>query len=94
MICHIDFESEEGNITHCKSCGQNLHNDCIDDWTKKKPTCSLCNARWINHTKPQTTICRFLDADGFDVYFGWLYRRELLTFKTDEVTWMSAILAL
>lgn len=90
MICHIDFEPEEENITYCKSCGQNLHNDCIDDWTKKKPKCPFCNARWISHTKPQSADSWTLmpSTSTLADYTSASFQLSRLT----RMTWMSASL--
>jgi hypothetical protein len=82
-VCQEDFDCEKDNISFCKSCGQNIHYACIDQWLcrKGKKRCPFCRAAWICESKIQISKCPDLDSDGFDVYVKYIYGKALPTFK-------------
>lgn len=75
--CSICFEKQDASvkdITFYSQCGQNFHEDCIDEWTKTRSTCPMCRAAWTSDPQlSRITVDQGLDSEGVQVYIDWLY---------------------
>jgi hypothetical protein len=88
-ICHEDLDPEEDDITFCRStCGQNLHEQCIEKWKTANPgppTCPMCREPWTVRTTKVEDLCEELDQDAIQLYIDWLYTGSLRSsFKQDK----------
>lgn len=58
-ICYEAMAGEDGKpretVVFCKSCGNNVHRDCFEKWSRSKQgtggkvTCIYCRANWLDH---------------------------------------------
>jgi hypothetical protein len=74
-VCQEEFEQNDGSITHCKTCGNNIHGPCIDEWLRRNAAggCPFCRAPWpCESTTAQVLRLRNLEPDAFDLYVKWL----------------------
>ncbi|KAJ2965051.1 hypothetical protein NQZ79_g126 [Umbelopsis isabellina] len=55
-ICFESFSEEEiSSIAYCRVCGNNVHNECFDNWKSYQPgvvTCVYCRAPWYKQSQP------------------------------------------
>ncbi|KAG2178081.1 hypothetical protein INT43_003334 [Umbelopsis isabellina] len=55
-ICFESFSEEEiSSIAYCRVCGNNVHNECFDNWKSYQPgavTCVYCRAPWYKQSHP------------------------------------------
>jgi len=57
-ICFDDMQQTE-KISFCRTCGNNLHTDCLNRWKKAKQvqgarvTCVYCRADWADGLNPR-----------------------------------------
>ncbi|KAJ4290992.1 hypothetical protein N0V90_010188 [Kalmusia sp. IMI 367209] len=84
-VCKTSLDASEDNITYCKSCGQNMHNDCIDRWLEKNTRCPLCRAIWSREDKHETVRVEGLDRDGFGIWVKCLYGSELPKLRNESM---------
>jgi hypothetical protein len=49
VTCSICYEDTEVHAVACSSCKNVFHNECINIWTSRKPTCPLCRNRWLRN---------------------------------------------
>ncbi|KAB2102583.1 hypothetical protein AG0111_0g9091 [Alternaria gaisen] len=73
IICHEYLDALVQTLTYCKTCGNNLHQDCMKQWSENNNTCPTFRSKWILSDFFDTTSLDDMDADGFDVYVQWLY---------------------
>tara|TARA_R110002003_G_scaffold198_1_gene15440 strand:+ start:4183 stop:5007 length:825 start_codon:yes stop_codon:yes gene_type:complete len=90
-ICHEDLDPTVDDITFCRAeCGQNVHEDCMNDWKRSKnaaTTCPMCRKRWKNQSEGLMTLDEDLDRSAVHLYVDWLYTGELqmeAEFSNDE----------
>jgi hypothetical protein len=62
---------------YCKTCGQNFHASCMQDWLKTNSTCPTCRTAWRRLSDLKTATFDHLDPDGFEVYVQYLYSGEV-----------------
>jgi hypothetical protein len=84
VLCHEDLDAMGEDLTYCKTCGNNLHQDCMDQWSHTNNTCPTCRAVWVKSPFINTFNLEDTDADGFDVYVQWLYRCAIPTYAADK----------
>ncbi|KAF2827381.1 hypothetical protein CC86DRAFT_393528 [Ophiobolus disseminans] len=83
-VCQDELDPIIADITYCITCGQNVHNSCIEKWkrTSNQPsgdrqpaTCPMCRAHW--KLEPlllkNLIIDAVLDAEAIQIYLDWLY---------------------
>jgi hypothetical protein len=56
ITCSICYEDTEVHAVACSSCKNVFHNECINIWTSRKPTCPLCRNRWLAHTTQSAEV--------------------------------------
>lgn len=92
-ICHEDLDPNKEDVTFCRaSCGQNLHEECMEQWMQAQtvpPRCPLCRKFWKQKREEQITLDKELDPDAVQLYLDWLYTKRLvfpedLDQKTEE----------
>ncbi|KAH7558100.1 hypothetical protein BM1_05372 [Bipolaris maydis] len=74
--CSICIEDLSGflPVCYCKSCGQNFHTKCLDDWLQRKATCPMCHVdRPIATDSVQSRIWDAANGEPWDAYMQWLY---------------------
>lgn len=72
-IC-IDDLSGFLPVCYCRSCGQNFHTKCLDDWLQRKATCPVCYVdRPITIDLVQSRLWDAANGEPWDVYMQWLY---------------------
>jgi hypothetical protein len=84
VICHEDLDAVVKTITYCKSCGNNLHQACMEQWFDTSSTCPTCRAEWVMSDFLGAFNLDDTDADGFDAYVQWLYGRKIPTYVADK----------
>ncbi|CAN9163875.1 unnamed protein product [Alternaria alternata] len=84
VVCHEDLHALIQILTYCKTCGNNLHQDCMKQWFENNNTCPTCRSEWIMSDFLDTASLDDIDADGFDVYVQWLYGRIIPIYKADK----------
>ena len=84
VICHEDLDTLTANLTYCKACGNNLHQDCMNIWHDTNSTCPTCRAEWVASEFFESMHLEHVDANGFDVYIQWLYGSGLPTYNADK----------
>ena len=86
-ICHEDLDAALEDITFCKStCGQNIHQQCLDEWESSQvgdATCPMCRRVWTFETKDPEELDAELDWRALQLYVDWLYTRRLNRTDTD-----------
>ncbi|KAH5733575.1 hypothetical protein HBI17_206500 [Parastagonospora nodorum] len=93
-ICHEEFDPCKGDIAFCQgSCGQNIHNECIQQWSRTQragsTTCPMCRKPWVMGAEDLITLDSELDPDAVQIYLDWLYTGQLhiseaITRESDE----------
>jgi hypothetical protein len=82
-VCQEDLDAKTKDITYCGTCGQNLHERCIEQWKQssdkdKSPSCPMCRADWKNEPLlKNVSIDEQLDAEAVQMYLDWLYSGNL-----------------
>jgi hypothetical protein len=77
-------ELEMTDTEYCKTCGQNFHVSCIQDWVKKfNNTCPSCRTVWHRIGDLKSSTLDQLDPDGFDVYVQWFYSDRIPQYNGD-----------
>jgi hypothetical protein len=72
-VCQYDLETTSDNITYCKSCGQNIHKNCIDNWLDQKKQCPICRRQWVKEIKNEKVVVKSLDPEGFNCWVQCAY---------------------
>ncbi|KAJ4384614.1 hypothetical protein N0V86_000214 [Didymella sp. IMI 355093] len=81
-ICFDDLNAAAQDITFCEKCGQNFHEDCIDEWTADRTgangpaTCPICRGQWIprgSSNFERLRVNQELDGQAVQIYLHWLY---------------------
>lgn len=66
-ICFESFNEEEiSTITFCRTCGNNVHMVCFDNWKSYhpgSPTCVYCRSPW--HLRPQPQHKPDRNSEGY-----------------------------
>ncbi|CBX98025.1 hypothetical protein LEMA_P094340.1 [Plenodomus lingam JN3] len=83
-ICCEELISGVTYATWCKTCGNNIHQECLQQWVKSSNKCPFCRTIWKKSPFLQHATLHDLDADGFDVYIQWLYTSRIPSYKTKE----------
>ncbi|CAM0141544.1 unnamed protein product [Umbelopsis sp. WA50703] len=87
-ICFESFSEEEiSSTTYCRVCGNNVHNECFDNWKSYQPgvvTCVYCRAPWYRQAQPKHSFP--VGAEGYvnmakvlglsDKRDGSIYKRD------------------
>lgn len=79
-ICwHKLYEVGLGEVTYCRSCGENLHSRCIQDRRKHEADevdeiCPLCDQKWSDRCLTQAHCFTLVDEVAIEIYEYWLYR--------------------
>jgi hypothetical protein len=92
-VCQEDLDPTIADIAYCVTCGQNIHNSCIDQWkrtsnnqaSERRPTttCPMCRATWKNEAQFNSlTLDSTLDAEAVQIYLDWLYTSSVRTPST------------
>lgn len=83
--CAICLQELEMTVTeYCKTCGQNFHVSCIQDWVKAiNSTCPSCRTVWRKVGDLKSSTLEQLDPDGFEVYVQWLYSNGIPEYNGD-----------
>jgi hypothetical protein len=77
-ICHEELDPFRGDIAFCQgSCGQNIHEKCIKQWTRTQKTCPMCRKPWKTDAEALITLEKDLDPDAVQLYLDWLYTGQL-----------------
>lgn len=84
-ICLESLKSHERILTWCKTCGSNVHQDCLEKWAKHDMTCPMCRAPWIPREIFETMIFKEIDPAGFGIYMQWLYTDKIPEYGEDGV---------
>ncbi|KAH7085332.1 hypothetical protein BKA63DRAFT_597993 [Paraphoma chrysanthemicola] len=97
-VCQDDLNPTTKDITYCVTCGQSIHDTCIEQWKQScranildrtAPTCPMCRAPWKNEPLlKHLTIDTPLDPEAVQTYLDYLYSGTLsinpsLSRKTD-----------
>jgi hypothetical protein len=81
-ICHEDLDPSKEDVTFCRaSCGQNVHEECMEQWMqaqKGTPRCPLCRKFWKQKREDLITLGEELDPDAVQVYLDWLYTKRIV----------------
>ncbi|KAH7085333.1 hypothetical protein BKA63DRAFT_559969 [Paraphoma chrysanthemicola] len=75
-ICHEDLDPKKDDITFCTSCGQNVHEKCMEQWNQARAgttTCPLCRRIWREDREDLIVLDEPLDSDAVQLYIDWLY---------------------
>ncbi|KAI4958967.1 hypothetical protein J4E86_002687 [Alternaria arbusti] len=84
VICHEDLDPVALDLTYCKTCGNNVHENCIDRRTTIDNTCPTCRAEWVEPPSSQSMDLAQVEVNGFDMYAQWLYGSSLPSYNADE----------
>lgn len=82
-VCQEDLNAITKDITYCVTCGQNVHDKCIEQWKRssdedKAPSCPMCRAEWKNECLLKNMrLEEQLDAEAVQMYLDWLYSGSL-----------------
>ncbi|KAF2241961.1 hypothetical protein BU26DRAFT_387981, partial [Trematosphaeria pertusa] len=74
-VCTEGLDPEKRVILHCKACGKNIHEECIEDWWKTTAkTCPMCRAKWTKEEQDVMQTAQFpeLDPTAFNLYVRWV----------------------
>lgn len=73
-VCYESMAGEGGKakepIVFCKACGNNVHRDCFDRWSRSKRsaggkvTCIYCRAEWLENMDQKTQNLK-VDSGGY-----------------------------
>ncbi|OAK95109.1 hypothetical protein IQ06DRAFT_64248 [Phaeosphaeriaceae sp. SRC1lsM3a] len=78
LICHEQLNPQEDDVTFCRgSCGQNIHEACIEQWTRRHSTCPMCREPWRKAGGDAIHLDEELDTDAVQLYADWLYTDRL-----------------
>jgi len=83
VICHEDLDPVALNLTYCKTCGNNVHENCIDKWNKIDNTCPICRAEWVEPPSFQPMDLAQVEVNGFDMYAQWFYGSSLPAYNAN-----------
>jgi hypothetical protein len=79
-ICTDKLELGARVLAYCKTCGQNLHHECLMKWFEKREladeerNCPYCRREWhVEDNKIPSLICDYIHPTGLSVYREWLY---------------------
>ncbi|KAL5120335.1 hypothetical protein ACEQ8H_001625 [Pleosporales sp. CAS-2024a] len=85
VVCHEPLDPTLKDITYCATCGQNIHDTCIEQWKRaynrpssssssSLPTCPMCRAAWKNEPIFKNLCLNYkVDAEAVQRYLDWLY---------------------
>ncbi|KAF2033321.1 hypothetical protein EK21DRAFT_58878 [Setomelanomma holmii] len=86
-VCQEDLDPITKDITYCVTCGQNVHDSCIEQWKQTNntsggdrtaATCPMCRATWKNEPLLKyLSIDASLDAEAVQAYLDYLYSGTL-----------------
>ena len=82
-VCETPLLISEDNIAYCKSCGQNMHTQCIDQWLERNAKCPLCRFIWTREDQHIKVTIPGLDREGFENWAKCLYRSKLPVLKEE-----------
>lgn len=83
-ICLEPLKAHDKILTWCKTCGNNVHQECLEKWAKQDMTCPMCRAPWVPREMFETLTFRDFDPVGFDVYIQWLYTDKIPEYGEDS----------
>jgi len=83
VICHEDLDPVALSLTYCKTCGNNVHENCRDKWNKIDNTCPTCRAKWVEPPSFQSMDLAQVKVNGFDMYVQWFYGSSLPAYNAD-----------
>ncbi|KAI8939762.1 hypothetical protein NX059_003505 [Plenodomus lindquistii] len=83
-ICCEDLDSDTSYVTWCKTCGNNIHQDCLQQWVKTSNKCPFCRTTWKKSPFFHQSELHELDADGFEVYANWLYTARIPSYRLSK----------
>jgi len=84
VICQEGLDPMVKTLTYCKSCGNNLHEDCMEEWSGTNSTCPMCRAEWVMPPFLDIVDLKDTHANGFDMYVQWLYGHTFPKYATDD----------
>jgi hypothetical protein len=80
-ICTEPLDPNAEDITFCRSgCGQNFHEQCIDEWKTSQSgqtTCPMCRKIWKSDTNKLQTVDMKVNQCSIQLYVEWLYTGQL-----------------
>lgn len=84
-VCLKKLLRSTADITFCRGgCGQNIHSDCFDQWSKAQQACPLCRVAWVyEDTIPRIEVIGVCTS-MMSVYIEWLYtKKDYLEYHLD-----------
>ncbi|KAJ4359416.1 hypothetical protein N0V95_002163 [Ascochyta clinopodiicola] len=82
-FCLDKLEPVAAETVFCRTCGQNFHTKCMDQWLQTKGTCPTCRTVWKKWPNVHSSTFDQLDPEGFEVYVQWLYSRRIPSYDAD-----------
>ncbi|KAF9701047.1 hypothetical protein EKO04_000471 [Ascochyta lentis] len=83
-VCIDNLESVAAETVFCRTCGQNFHNKCMDQWLQTMNTCPTCRTVWKKWPNMRSSTLDQLDPEGFEVYVQWLYSHQIPSYGSDK----------
>ncbi|KAI4644744.1 uncharacterized protein J4E78_009563 [Alternaria triticimaculans] len=84
VICQEGLDPMVKTLTYCKSCGNNLHEDCMEEWSGTNSTCPMCRAEWVMPPFLNSVDLEDTNANDFDMYVQWLYGHTFPKYATED----------
>ncbi|UPX19578.1 uncharacterized protein EKO05_0009837 [Ascochyta rabiei] len=82
-VCLDKLEPVAIETVFCRTCGQNFHAKCMDQWLKNGNTCPTCRTVWKKWPNMHSSTFDQLDPEGFEVYVQWLYSQQIPSYDAD-----------